>query len=654
MKTILFKFKLLILLLIFSKAVYPQWTSDPANPTAVCVAADQQSSLKSFPDGDGGLYLFWLDKRSGDNKNDVYGQHYNDLGEAQWETDGREIINYDSNIPAFQIVRNSSGDLLIAWVVNSTGGVDNGAYVQKLDAEAAEIWEEDLKLKDGSNSAISLVESAGVYYAAVGANLTGGYYRFFVSKFDLQATLLWPFGGTFPEGAPNSHGHHGISSDNAGGFYLYHSSGNGSGASLKCMRMGGEVPTNLWPAWTTVTAGTSGLNYQFSGIGDANGITFVWEGGGTEGTGTNLYSRRLLSGTGLLDWNETTKLICVADGSQGKFFWKKSANEYFITWADGRPGVVGNSAIYAQKFTVNGVILWPENGIEVADLNTYIPYPEFDLDEDNTMVVIHNSGGQKAHKVFADGTGDWGPGGISIFNSNYSAPYQDFVIRYTGDIFVVTGVTSGNNIYMNAVVVPPVLVSETVTACNSYSVNEQTFETSGVFVIELPGDTILTLDLTIISNIAEVSLSGNTLTSVYDGIFQWYNCDTEMIIEGETSASFTTETPGNYALILQFESCSDTSACEIIAILSTGKDNFERYLEVYPNPGSDMLTIRTDELKGMPLNISFYNSVGQLVEQQTLCATSNCRLNTEKLPSGMYLIEIINENIRYLSKWIKM
>src|SRR5690606_22722060 len=118
-----------------------------------------------------------------------------------------------------------------------------------------------------------------------------------------------------------------------------------------------------WPQWRNVTSGTQGLAGSYSAFGDPAGVTFVWNGNGVEGTGNNIYSRRLVVSTGLLGWNETTKFICVANGNQTQFFWKKSGNEYYIVWADARPGVVGNYAIYAQKFNVNGVLFWPENGM---------------------------------------------------------------------------------------------------------------------------------------------------------------------------------------------------------------------------------------------------------------------------------------------------
>jgi hypothetical protein len=62
------------------------------------------------------------------------------------------------------------------------------------------------------------------------------------------------------------------------------------------------------------------------------------------------------------------------------FFWKKSGDNYYITWADGRPGTdPGNSDIYVQKFDENGTVHWTENGVLAISLNTYIPYPKFEL-----------------------------------------------------------------------------------------------------------------------------------------------------------------------------------------------------------------------------------------------------------------------------------
>ena len=126
-----------------------------------------------------------------------------------------------------------------------------------------------------------------------------------------------------------------------------------------------------------------------------------------------------------------------------------------------------------------------------------------------------------------------------------------------------------------------------------------------------------------------------------------------MNIEGETAASFTAVNSGNYALILCFGACSDTSACENINILSLKEREENNPLEIYPNPGKEMLTINTAEFKELPTTISFYNSVRAMVDQKPLRGSSTCLISTEKLPAA-YLIEIINGNVPYRSKWVKL
>ena len=69
---------------------------------------------------------------------------------------------------------------------------------------------------------------------------------------------------------PLGMGHSNMTTDGANGAYIYYSSGNGAGAALYCMHID-EYAGELWADWVNVTAGTTGLAYQFSGIGDDAG-----------------------------------------------------------------------------------------------------------------------------------------------------------------------------------------------------------------------------------------------------------------------------------------------------------------------------------------------------------------------------------------------
>lgn len=654
MKTILLSF----FCLFFIWKIDAQWTIDPNNPTIVCGEAGEQSKVQSTADGNGGIYIFWHDERTGNNAWDIYGQHYNEDGIAQWEPDGREIINYEGHVAVFSFIHENDGSFLFSFAINtSTETTNNGVYVRRIDSEGTNMWEEDVKVFDATSYPNSLasariVKSLNYYYITMHGTQIGGSYALRAIKIDGDGNLLWPYNGSTPSGM-TGFGSYGISSDNNGGFYLYHSTGNGLGASLRCMLIGGESSIqNLWLAWNVVTAGSNGLGYQYSGIGDAGGITLVWQGSGPEGTSTNIYARRVNSSNGLLGWNETTKLICVADGEQKNFYWQKSGSNYYITWADGRPGVVGNSAVYAQKFTTNGIILWADNGVEVANLNTYIPNPEFDLDENNTMCVTHKAGsGFVAHKVLDNGTVVWGPAGVITLSNTYAPFYEDFNVVYSENKFIVVG-SNQATVFMNKIHPAPVQLTESASACNSYTAYGESFGQSGVYTIELNPDTIVTLTLVIIHNEAEIEIDGLTLTAINDGDFQWYNCDTNMPIEGEDGPIFTATESGNYALQLTNGECVDMSECVEITIISVDDLSQSNFFSLFPNPGNEILIIQSSTISSKPTEIKIVDMQGKIVLQKNFTAT-RFELDTNNLEQGVYSIQITTDNIQASKTWIK-
>jgi len=105
-------------------------------------------------------------------------------------------------------------------------------------------------------------------------------------------------------------------------------------------------------------------------------------------------------------------------------------------------------------------------------------------------------------------------------------------------------------------------------------------------------DSIITINLTLITVDTLVSQSGNTLSSgnVSASSFQWIDCSTNNAITGETSSTFTTNTSGSYALIISESGCVDTSSCYLITSVGFEEDNLER-ISLFPNPVIDQLTV---------------------------------------------------------------
>ena len=459
MKAIVFT-SVFILQLMITTTLYAQWSNDPEAPGIVCDIANIQNNPQAFEDGEGGVFVFWLDRRNdaGFGARDVYGQHYNMDGYALWEEDGRQIISHDRKLDWFKIYRIYEDEIIVAWT--SEG---DSLTVQRLDEQGTTMWANDLVIGRAipdaptyilSLSGFELVHNSAGYCASFQVTYMGGSNGNRITRFSSDGVLTGLFNGE-PEGNQYYVGYSGLldAFDSNNSVYLYYSGGNGAGAMMYCLKVN-PAGDSLWGP-LNILEGTSGLSYQFSAISDENGVTFVWQGNGVNAE--NLYARRV-NADGSLAWNGETITICDAEGNQGRFFWKKSGQNYYIVWADGRPGVSpGYYDIYAQKFDVNGLVYWADNGLEVASMNTYLPYPEFEFSDNNSIIVCHQSttSGFVAHKVLDDGTLAWGAEGRQISIPTFNPFYQEHTEVLSGNNVIAawsSGGGSGNdNIYISRI-----------------------------------------------------------------------------------------------------------------------------------------------------------------------------------------------------------
>ncbi len=437
------KYIILTSLLAFQLTItFGQWSTDPANPGIVCDVAGVQSNPQAFADDNGGVYVFWIDNRLSDPyAHEVYGQHFDANGYALWEEDGRLILSHSNKINWFNVSRIFNGEIIIGWLTANEAGTDS-LRVQRLDEDGTKLWTNELIVANAGITpnyilgmyGYNIIHDNSGYCISIGTVYFGGSSGNRITRFSSDGVLTGMYNGE-PEGTQYHYGYSGLQSafDAADNIYIYYSTSNGAGAELMCLKVNTAGDTIWGPV--AVLTGTAGLSYQSSGISDEDGITFVWQGNGEGGAAANLYARRL-DADGNFAWSDTTLPVCVLDGAQGIFFWKKSGDNYYITWADGRPGTSpGNYDIYAQKFNKNGTILWTENGVLANSVSTYIPYPEFDLNEDNTMVICHqsSSAGYIVQKVLDDGTVVWDESGRQVCIPIYSPFYSEHVQVCSGN-----------------------------------------------------------------------------------------------------------------------------------------------------------------------------------------------------------------------------
>lgn len=195
----------------------------------------------------------------------------------------------------------------------------------------------------------------------------------------------------------------------------------------------------------------------------------------------------------------------------------------------------------------------------------------------------------------------------------------------------------------------PTVISKTI--CNSYTFNNHTYTTSGVYAEALPNaqgiDSTIILNLTINKVNTFVINTSPTLTAdSANSTYQWIDCNNgNTAINGETNQSYTATINGDYAVIVSAANgCVDTSGC--IAVRGIGFNELltANKIAIYPNPVLNDLNI---ESPGVP-QVEIYNLQGILL----LSENSN-HISVKDLPKGLYFIKISAKNDFLKGKFIK-
>lgn len=280
--------------------------------------------------------------------------------------------------------------------------------------------------------------------------------------------------------------------------------------------------------------------------------------------------------------------------------------------------------VYVQKLTKDGVFIWARQVGGDSDESGY----DIALSPSNDLII----GG-----YFEDSADfDFGPGTIYHFGPGGNS-----------SMFL----TQWGNCDSN-------LTAMSYSACESYlSPAGNIYSSSGFYYDTLSSffgcDSIVEINLTIINVDLTISESGGTFSANQaGGSYQWINCDAgNSAVAGATQQTFN-PTPGvNYAVIIDFNSCTDTTAC--INLSNAGLiTNPLSTLTVYPNPGSDEVYLTA----GFELidQIEIYTMKGELILKSNINKTNGAIAGTAGLDAGIYLISMSNGEYTRQLKWTKL
>jgi len=238
--------------------------------------------------------------------------------------------------------------------------------------------------------------------------------------------------------------------------------------------------------------------------------------------------------------------------------------------------------------------------------------------------------------------------------------YVVYAADVDGDIDVLSASYRGDKIawYMNN---PSLCFSnrgvDVQTACDSYTwIDGVTYTSSNnsathTLTNAAGCDSIVTLNLSIITVDAIVTQNENTLTSNVSGAsYQWIDCATNSPIAGATTQRFTATINRDYAVEITENGCTSTSSCFNV-LLSSLEVSSSKVIQIYPNPTKNTLNINLGDLEQVQIQLLHIN--GQLVRETAFLNQQISTIDLGQLSAGIYLLKVVEQAKTTIFKVIK-
>lgn len=186
-----------------------------------------------------------------------------------------------------------------------------------------------------------------------------------------------------------------------------------------------------------------------------------------------------------------------------------------------------------------------------------------------------------------------------------------------------------------------------LSSCTPYRWLDSTYTKAGLYSrlykTSKGCDSFKYLSLSIGMNKNVILQNGINFTSQADSVsYQWYRCNPWRRITNETKKTFTTNTKGSYAVVLDNgKGCRDTSDC--IALYSSGfATTIEPITRIYPNPFNSNLTIELDKTY-REISIKIYDLRGRQILNTQFKNLATFDLRLEAISKGTYYLQIETE-----------
>lgn len=214
-------------------------------------------------------------------------------------------------------------------------------------------------------------------------------------------------------------------------------------------------------------------------------------------------------------------------------------------------------------------------------------------------------------------------------------------------------------LFISLSVYEPTFQTNTIVSCTPVQYSGQLYEQSitleEVLTDMFGCDSTITTHIIINGPSTAIEVQGSTLIAQETGAtYQWLDCGQGGApVSGATGQHFTPESSGSYSVqITTTSGCSLVSECIPVTITDIAHPELNRLMLLFPNPGNNQVQIRTTNTPQNSI-LTIYDSFGRKIEQISINHTADIYINTDLWPSGMYIFEINMDGLKGYATWIK-
>jgi Secretion system C-terminal sorting domain len=643
---------------------YAQWNNNTTLNNAVCTAsnATTKQNIATVSDSSGGLWIVWEDARNNSiTGTDIYAQKLNANGSLAFDVAGVVICNALLNQSNITITDDGVGGCIIAWTDGRAG--NNDIYAQRITSTGSIAWANN-GVVVSNNSGVELlavIERVNATEAIIGwrddrnnTSFSTGQDYFMNKLLISNGSKQWINDYELVR-ANNTQSNLRLLRNAAGGVFAVWQdprvATTNADIYLQIVNNNGTGALTNYGANLTATATFNQANAQI--ISDeATGAIIVWDDNRTANNDQAIYAQKV-NASGVEQWTSGGVLISDIAGANNNqrnpYLTKDGSGGAIIAWQDTRNSATSNSDIYTQRISNLGIVQWDANGVLVCNATGNQPNSAtsgFGIISDNANGAYIfwddariSSSDLEVYAQRVNNTGSvlWASNGVPVANksgSNQRAPSG--VEDGSGRILLVwqDGRTTANSELFasrveNTGVLPLNFLQ--IFATNNGDENNIIWHTANEvnvanYTIEKSSNGI---GFSTIGNVNAFNKNSNT-----------YSFTDAFVLSGTA-----------YYRIIGTDNDGSKTYSTTVSVTNNGAAVVAS-VQAFPNPVHNQLQIRLNNLSTGNYQLRIVDVYGKQIQQNTITVNTtlfNTFVNTSKLQTGTYFLQLINENGKYIS-----